>query len=184
MLAALLPLASAPIELAEAEVAVGDERAHAARLGEGQRLAVVGLAALGVEPVGMGRDVAEQVQRVGREPGVTRRGFDRAVAQAPRLVEPTEQQTGTPQRVIGPAEIADDSPCRLTLEELLAFPKPVSASLASPSCASTQAEEATAQGSRRTTFPVRTTVIQRSISARAFAQSPSRRWSMPAALWA
>jgi D-arabinose 1-dehydrogenase-like Zn-dependent alcohol dehydrogenase len=62
---------------------VGDERAHAARLGEGQRLAVVGLGGLGVEPVGMGRDVAEQVQRMRREPGVTRRGFDRAVAQAP-----------------------------------------------------------------------------------------------------
>ena len=61
----LLALARAPVELAEAEVAVGDERAHAARLGERQRLAVVGLAALGIEPVGMGRDVAEQVQRIG-----------------------------------------------------------------------------------------------------------------------
>jgi hypothetical protein len=43
-------------------VAVGDERAHAAGLGERQRLMVVGLAALGIEPVGMGGDVAEQVQ--------------------------------------------------------------------------------------------------------------------------
>ena len=42
-------------------MAVRDERAHAARLGERQRLAVEGLAALGIEPVGMGRDVAEQV---------------------------------------------------------------------------------------------------------------------------
>jgi hypothetical protein len=57
----LLPLACAPIQLAEAEMAVRDERAHAARLGERQRLAVEGLAALGIEPVGMGRDVAEQV---------------------------------------------------------------------------------------------------------------------------
>ena len=97
----LLALAGAPVELAEAEVAVGDEGAHAARLGERQRLAVVGLAALGIEPVGMGRDVAEQVQRMGREPGVRRRGFDRAVAQAPRLVEPAEQQSGTTQRVVG-----------------------------------------------------------------------------------
>ena len=121
----LLALAGAPVELAEAEVAVGDERAHAARLGERQRLAVVGLAALGIEPVGMGRDVAEQVQRMGREPGVTRRGFDRAVAQAPRLVEPAEQQTGATQRVVGPAAMADDSPRRVTLEELLAFPEPV-----------------------------------------------------------
>ena len=97
MLLRLLALAGAPVELAEAEVAVGDEGPHAARLGERQRLAVVGLAALGVEPVGIGRDVAEQVQRMGREPGMTRI-FDRALAQAPRLVEPAEQQTGTTQR--------------------------------------------------------------------------------------
>ena len=69
MLLRLLPSAGAPVELAEAEVAVGDERAHAARLGEGQRLAVVGLAALGVEPVGMGLDVAEQVQSMAAYPG-------------------------------------------------------------------------------------------------------------------
>src|SRR6266852_4852212 len=54
----LLLLTGYSIELAEAEVAVGDERTHAARLGEGQRLSVVGLAALGIEVVGMGRDVA------------------------------------------------------------------------------------------------------------------------------
>jgi hypothetical protein len=41
MLPCLLALSRAPGELAEAEVAVGDERAHAARLGERQRLAVV-----------------------------------------------------------------------------------------------------------------------------------------------
>ena len=94
MLLRLLPLARAPVALAEAEVAVGDEGAHAARLGERQRLAVVGLAALGIEPVGMGGDVAEQVQLMGREPGMTPRGFDRAVTQALGLVEPVEQQTG------------------------------------------------------------------------------------------
>ena len=105
MLLGLLALARAPVELAEAEVAVGDERAHAARLGERQRLAVVGLAALGVEPVGMGRDVAEQVQRMGREPRVRRGILERAVAQAPRLVEPAEQQTGTTQRVVPPAAV-------------------------------------------------------------------------------
>ena len=87
MLLGLRLVARSPIELAEAEVAVGDERAHAARLGEGQRLAVVSLAALGVEPVGMGRDVAEQVPRMGREPRVTRREFERTVAKAARLVE-------------------------------------------------------------------------------------------------
>jgi hypothetical protein len=34
MLLSLLPLVRAAVELAEAEVAVGDEGAHAARLGE------------------------------------------------------------------------------------------------------------------------------------------------------
>jgi hypothetical protein len=67
------------VELAEAEVAVGDKRAHAARLGELQRFAVVNLATLAVEEVGMGRDVTEQVPRMGREPGLPWREFDRAV---------------------------------------------------------------------------------------------------------
>ena len=67
MLLRLLALAGAPEELGEAEVTVGDEGAHAAGLGERQRLAVMGLAALDIEPVGMGRDVAEQVQSVSRE---------------------------------------------------------------------------------------------------------------------
>jgi hypothetical protein len=60
-------VARAAAERAEAEVAVGDEGAHAARFGEGHRLTVVGLATLSVELVGMGRDVAEQMLRVGRE---------------------------------------------------------------------------------------------------------------------
>jgi hypothetical protein len=88
------PLASAraPVELAEAKVAVGDERAHAARLGEGQRLAVVGLAALGIGLVGMSRDVALPVHRMGRQPKLGLGGFDRAVAQALRIVAVAEQQ--------------------------------------------------------------------------------------------
>src|SRR5258708_35501802 len=97
-LADLLLLLCTLIELARAEVAVGDEGAHAARLGERQRLSVVGLAALGIESVGMGRDVAVQVQRMGRESGMPRGGFDRAVGQAPRLFESAELQTGATQR--------------------------------------------------------------------------------------
>jgi DNA-binding NtrC family response regulator len=95
VLMGLLLLAGAPVELAEAEVAVGDEGAHAARLGERERLAVVSLAALGIKPVGMGRDVAEQMERMGREPRMSLRGFEGTVAQAPRLVEAAEQHTGT-----------------------------------------------------------------------------------------
>ena len=97
MIAGLLALPRAPEELAEAEVAVGDEGAHAARLGERQRLAVVAKVALGVEPVGMARDVAERVKAVGRETGVTRRGFVDDSAQSPRIFHSAEYETGATQ---------------------------------------------------------------------------------------
>ncbi len=151
----LLALAGSPVELAEAKVAVGEERAHAARLGEGQGLAVVGLAGLGIEPVGMGRDVAEQVQRMGREPGLRRRGFDGAVAQAPRLVEPAEQQTGSAQRVVARCEWPTISLAARRSRSCSPSRSRFSASLASSSWASTQAEAATAQGSRKTRLPAR-----------------------------
>jgi hypothetical protein len=38
----------------------------------------------------MGRDVAEQVLGVGREPELRRRRFDRALRQAARVIESTE----------------------------------------------------------------------------------------------
>ena len=98
---------------------MSDERAHAAQLGEFQRLPVVGCAAFGIEPFGMDRDVAEQAQRMGHEARLALRGFDRALAKATRLVEPAEQQTGATRRVVSPAAMGDDSPCRLTLEELV-----------------------------------------------------------------
>ena len=41
MLLRLLTLAGAPVELAEAEVAVGDEGAHSQFVGEGERMAVM-----------------------------------------------------------------------------------------------------------------------------------------------
>src|SRR5262249_38379920 len=125
--ARLLALARAREELPEAEVAVGDERAHAARLGEGQRLAVVRLAALGIEPVRVGRDVSEQVERFGRVPGLTRRGLHRAVAQALRVVETAEHQRGSTQYPIERSEKADQSPRGLTLEKLLTFLQPAQA---------------------------------------------------------
>ena len=46
MLRRLLALARAPIEFAEAEVAVGDQRAHGEVARERQRLAVVGFSIL------------------------------------------------------------------------------------------------------------------------------------------
>jgi len=53
VLLGLLALARAPVELAEAEVAVGDERAHAELRGDCQRLSIccfglIGVAARGV----------------------------------------------------------------------------------------------------------------------------------------
>ena len=57
----LLALARASVKFAETEVAVGDEWAHAAWLGERQRLAIMMLSALGIELVGLGGDITEQV---------------------------------------------------------------------------------------------------------------------------
>src|SRR5262245_28983019 len=125
VLLSLLVVAYAAIQLTEAKVAMGYQRAHAAGLRERERVAVVGLAALGIEPVGMGCNVAEQVQRMGCETRVTLRGFDPAVTQPSRLVEPVELQTSATQRVVAPGAMEGDSTRRLTLEELLAFPEPV-----------------------------------------------------------
>ena len=69
---AVLPLAGAPIELSKTEVTMRNERSHVARLGERQGLAVEGLATLGIEPVGVARDIAEEMQGMGDEPVVTR----------------------------------------------------------------------------------------------------------------
>src|SRR5882724_3905551 len=121
MLAGLLRLANASAKRAEAKVAVGDEWAHAEHLSEGQRPSVVGCAAFGIEPAGIGSDVAEKVQRMGLKAGLALSGFNRAIAQAPRIIEPAEQQTGTTQRVVGPATMGNDPPRHLTLEQRLAL---------------------------------------------------------------
>src|SRR5262249_12989372 len=110
-------VACAPIELAEAKVTVGDQGDHAAWFGEHQRLAVVALAGLGVEAVRMGRDGAEQMQRVGSEPRLTRGRLERTVGTNLRLVEPVQQQTRATQCVEGPAVIRDKPRQHLTLEE-------------------------------------------------------------------
>src|SRR5215467_187367 len=107
--------ACTPIELAEAQVTVGDERGHTARFGEHQRLAVADLAGLWVEAVGMGRDVAEQVLRMGSKPRLTRGRLKRTAGTDLRLVEPVQQQTRATQRVECPAVIRDEPRRRLTL---------------------------------------------------------------------
>ena len=53
------------------------------------------------------------------------REFDRAVGQAPRLVEPAEPQSGTAQRVVVPTAIGDEASGRLTFEEWLSLAEPV-----------------------------------------------------------
>src|SRR5262249_2270739 len=88
MLLRLLALARAPVELAEAEVAVGDERAYAELVGERQRLWVVpgcGFAASGR------RDVSDEAEGVG-------------------LVSPSPQSAGECQRLAGVAVGLVDPP--------------------------------------------------------------------------
>ncbi len=97
-------VALVPVELAEAKVAVGDDRAHAARFRERQRLAIVGLTARGIELIDVGRDVAEELQCMGCESRLARREFERAIAQAPRVLEPTQHQRGSTQPGIEPSE--------------------------------------------------------------------------------
>src|SRR5207237_6929097 len=62
VLLGVLQLAHAPVELAEPEVAVGDEGAHAELDGECQRLAVV---AFGVRGAACRRDVTGEAEGVG-----------------------------------------------------------------------------------------------------------------------
>lgn len=124
----LLPL-FAPVSpqtyLAEAKVTVGDKRAHAQSLGESQRITVVNFAAGGIELIGVGGDIAQQMLRMGREPGLGRTEFERSFAETPRLVAPAEQQAGTSQRVIEPGEGREDSIRRQTIQQRLAFREPV-----------------------------------------------------------
>src|SRR5439155_12222146 len=120
----VLRLADAVVELGQAEMTVCDERAHAVQLGECKRLPVVGCAAFGIEFFGMGRDVPQQLQRMGRKARLALRGFNGTTAQATRLVEPAEQETGATRRVVGPAAMTDDPPRRLTFEKLLTLPRP------------------------------------------------------------
>jgi len=68
VLLSLLGISRAAMQFAEAQVAVGDGWTHATRLGECQCLAVVDLAAFCIEAIGMGRDLAEQMLRMGPVP--------------------------------------------------------------------------------------------------------------------
>jgi hypothetical protein len=62
MLTRVIPLVCSPIELAEADVAVGKERAHPELAGERQGCTVVALRVSAVEGTGMSGDLAEEVE--------------------------------------------------------------------------------------------------------------------------
>src|SRR5215831_20388471 len=61
---------------------------------------------------------------MGREARLALRGFDRVMTEAPRFIEPAEQQTGATHRVVSPTAMTDDPPRRMTLEQLLDLPHP------------------------------------------------------------
>ena len=85
------------MELAQTEVAVSDQRAHAVALCERQRLAVVADAALmASNRSACGRNIAEQMVGVGGEAGLARRRFDGALRKVARFVELAEQQQARP----------------------------------------------------------------------------------------
>jgi hypothetical protein len=65
MLLRLLALARAPVELAEAEAAVSDERTHAELIGQGQRVTVARLSVLHFPRFAPRGDLAQQPERLG-----------------------------------------------------------------------------------------------------------------------
>jgi hypothetical protein len=135
-------------------VAVSDEGPHAARLGERERFAVVALCGLGVETVGMGRDVTKQAQGVGRAAGLRREELDRPVGVASRFVEPAAQKPGAPSNWSSQARriLPRSTTCSASRSRSRV-------ALASPSCAKAKAEPAIVKESDRTTFPVLSTAI-------------------------
>src|SRR5215472_1872788 len=65
------------------------------------------------------------MQRIGSAAGLVPRDFGCAMPQAPRLVDPTEQQTSAAQRAVRPAAMDNASLRRLMLEKLLSLSNPV-----------------------------------------------------------
>ena len=81
--------------MAKTEMTVGDERAHAEPLRERQCLAILRLAALGIELIRVGCDVAEQVQRMGGEAGCDEQNSS-AVGETPRVITLADLQASVP----------------------------------------------------------------------------------------
>ena len=96
MLAGVLALAGAAVELAKAEVAVGSERAHAELVSQRQRLSIAALGVLDMGRVGVRRDLAEGAKAPGFETALTALADEPEglVATRVRLVEPAGEQVG------------------------------------------------------------------------------------------
>src|SRR5215831_1585823 len=103
---------------------MGDERAHAAQLGEGQRLLVVGHAAFSIDFFWNDWAPTEKMQSMGPKAGLVLRGYDRAIAQVPRLLESSEQQTSATDCKVGPATMTKDSTRCLFIQEPLGLLDP------------------------------------------------------------
>lgn len=73
------------------------EGTHPARGGKRQRLTVTAFTALGVEPIGVSRDITEQMESLSREPGMGRRKLDRSIAEAAGIVEAAKEEARAAQ---------------------------------------------------------------------------------------
>ena len=175
ILSGVLRLTAAAIELAQPEMAMGDEWTHPVQLGERQRCSVMGRAGFGIEQVLMGRDVPEQTVGMSRKTGLAPRGCNRARAQAPCFIEPTEQQTRAAHRAVSPAVMLADPPRRLTLEELLALPEPGERLARLADLREEPSREGDRVGKAQNSVRRPSTAIACSISGYACAQSPLRR---------
>jgi hypothetical protein len=94
ILSGIIRLSNAAIEFTETAVAMSDKRAHAVSFGEPQCLFVGGCAVFGIEAIVTGCYIAEKSMCVRREARLAPRGFKGAIAEAARVIEPAQQQTG------------------------------------------------------------------------------------------
>src|SRR5262245_62227599 len=102
-------------------MAMCNEGTHPAWLSQRQRPAVVGLSLFEVELVGMGCQVAEQMQRVGC---VTRMGWrisERKTRKPLCVIEPAEKEGGTSQPSIVHAGLVEGTALDAAGEDFLSF---------------------------------------------------------------
>jgi len=116
MLTRLLPLAGSKIESTEAEMTVGDQRAHTAVRRNHERLAIVVLTLSTIGSFGMSRDVSKQVMRIGHVSVKAAGAFDGSLCDSGGLLDLTEEHICAAQRMICPRTVADDAAFSLSLD--------------------------------------------------------------------